>query len=44
MAIYTVWMADFLFNGLAAGMAIGASLLWQWIRKKTAFPQSRPKR
>jgi len=25
--------ADFLFNGLAAGIAIGASLLWQWIRK-----------
>ncbi len=26
-------MADFLFNGLAAGIAIGASLLWQWIKK-----------
>ena len=26
-------LADFLFNGLAAGIAIGASLLWQWIRK-----------
>ncbi|PXY01214.1 VanZ family protein [Marinifilum breve] len=37
-------MADFLFNGLAAGMAIGASLLWQWIRKKTALRQSRRKR
>jgi VanZ family protein len=24
---------DFVFNGLAAGIAVGASLLWQWIRK-----------
>lgn len=30
-------MADFLFNGLAAVMAVGASLLWQWIRNKTAL-------
>ena len=37
-------MADFLFNGLAAGMAVGASLLWQWIRKKTALRQYRSKR
>ena len=31
---------DFLFNGIAAGMAVGASLLWQWIRKKTALRKS----
>jgi VanZ family protein len=37
-------MADFLFNGLAAVIAIGASLLWQWIRKKMALYQPRPKR
>ncbi|WP_421920106.1 VanZ family protein [Marinifilum sp.] len=30
-------MADFLFNGLAAGIAVGAILLWEWIRKKTAL-------
>ncbi|NOU60338.1 VanZ family protein [Marinifilum caeruleilacunae] len=26
-------MADFFFNGIAAAMAVGASVLWQWIRK-----------
>ena len=26
-------IADFLFNGLAAGIAVGASLLWEWIKK-----------
>jgi VanZ family protein len=34
-------MADFLFNGIAAGMAVGASLLWQWIRKKTALKSTK---